>query len=82
MIYSILIMQLLIKYVNLDYSFNNVKVLMKKKLSKNFSGYIFPEQDSFYLNKINKAIIENNKNIIFRRKYFRDFIFESGFNNI
>ena len=61
MIYSILIMQLLIKYVNLDYSFNNVKVLMKKKLSKNFSGYIFPEQDSFYLNKINKAIIENNK---------------------
>ena len=61
MIYSILIMQLLIKYVNLDYSFNNVKVVMKKKLSKNFSGKIFPEQDSFYLNKINKAIIENNK---------------------
>ena len=61
MIYSILIMQLLIKYVNLDYSFNNVKVLMKKKLSKNFSGYIFPEQDSFYLNKINKDIIGNNK---------------------
>ena len=63
MIYVILIIQLLIKYVNLDYSFNNVNILMTKKLSKNFFGNIFSSPDSFYLNKINKAIIENNKNV-------------------
>ena len=34
---------------------------MSKKLTKNFFGKIFPEQDSFYLDKINKAIIGNNK---------------------
>ena len=63
MIYVILIMQLLIKYVNLDYSFNNVKVLINKKFSRVFSGNIFSNPDSFYFNNINKVIIENNKKI-------------------
>ena len=56
-------MQLLIKYVNLDYSFNNVKVLINKKFSRVFSGNIFSNPDSFYFNNINKVIIENNKKI-------------------
>ena len=56
-------MQLLIKYVNLDYSFNNVKVVINKKFSRVFSGNIFSNPDSFFFDKINKVIIENNKKI-------------------
>ena len=63
MIYVILIQLLLIKYVNLGYSFDNVKVISNKKLSNDFFGNIFSHPDIFYLNKINKAIIENNRNI-------------------
>ena len=58
-----LILEIIIKYVYLKYSFDNAKLLINKEISKDFSGNIFSNPDSFYLNKANKAIIENSKNI-------------------
>ena len=63
MIYILLILELLIKYVYLDYSFDNVKVLKNMELPNDFSGNIFTYPDSFYLNKVNNAIIENSEKI-------------------
>ena len=59
----ILILELLIKYVYLKYSFDNVKVLINKEISQDFSGNIFSNPDSFFLHKANKDIIDNSKNI-------------------
>ena len=59
----VLILELLNKYVYLKYSFDNVKVLINKEISQDFSGNIFSNPDSFYLHKANKDIIDNSKNI-------------------
>ena len=82
MIY-VLIIEILIKYVCLNYSFENVKVLINKELPKDFFGNIFLNPDSFYINKINKVIIENNKNIPhfpdILNNYNNDYIFHDIF---
>ena len=78
----VFILELLIKYVYLKYSFDNVKVLINKEISKDFSGNIFPNLDSFYLNKANKGIIDNSKNIQHFPeilKNYNNFIFHDTF---
>ena len=82
MIY-VLIIEILIKYVCLNYSFENVKVLINKELPKDFFGNIFLNPDSFYINKVNKDIIINNKNIphfqVILNNYNNDYIFHDIF---
>ena len=82
MIYA-LIIEILIKYVCLNYSFENVKVLINKELPKDFFGNIFSNPDSFYINKAKNEIIENNKNIPHFQQilnnYNNDYIFHDIF---
>ena len=79
----ILILEILIKYAYSTYSFDNIKILIKKELPEDFSGNIFSKPDSFYFNKPNKAIIKNDKNIPHFQEIFNNYnnyIFHDSFN--